>query len=75
MGRKHCRLRIQELAKQKIRSCKTLNKRARNEDSWNELCAAVSGGLREELRDWFQQMYPNRKILYATNLDPQFHFC
>jgi hypothetical protein len=53
---------IQELAKQKIRSCKTLNKRARNEDSWNELCSAVSGGLREELRDyWFQKSYPDSK--------------
>ena len=52
---------IQELAAQKIRSCKTLRKRARNEDSWNELCAAVSGGLREELRDWFKRTYPDSK--------------
>ena len=56
-----CKEWIQELAKQKIRSCKTLNKRARNEDSWNELCSAVSGGLREELRDWFQKSYPDSK--------------
>ena len=63
-----CKEWILELVKQDIRSCKTLNKRARNEDSWNELCAAVSGGLREELRDWFQQMYPNRKILVLLEI-------
>jgi hypothetical protein len=52
---------ILELAKHDISSCRTLEKRARNEDSWNELCAAVSGGLREELRDWFQKSYPDSK--------------
>jgi hypothetical protein len=52
---------ILELAKQDISSCRTLEKRARNDDSWTELCAAVSGGLREELRDWFQRTYPDSK--------------
>ena len=44
-----------------ITDLQTLKKRARNEDSWNELCAAVSGGLREELRDWFKRTFPDSK--------------
>jgi hypothetical protein len=42
---------IIELSKHKIRSHKALKKVARNEDSWNQLCASVSIVLREELRD------------------------
>eukprot|EP00475_Leptophrys_vorax_P024720 TRINITY_DN34166_c0_g1_i2.p1 TRINITY_DN34166_c0_g1~~TRINITY_DN34166_c0_g1_i2.p1 ORF type:complete len:127 (-),score=19.62 TRINITY_DN34166_c0_g1_i2:84-464(-) len=52
---------ILELANQDISSRKALEKRAKYDDLWNELCAAVSGGLRGELRDWFTRTYPDSK--------------
>ncbi len=47
---------ILELGNYKIRSCEILEKVARNQDSWAELCHSLSVILRENLRDWRKLM-------------------
>jgi hypothetical protein len=46
-----------ELLDQGIGNMQALEKRARQHDSWEDLCAAVTGGIREELRDWKRNVY------------------
>ncbi len=57
---------IHELAKHKIRSCKTLKAWADDDDDFSTLRATVSTDLRVSLRLWFKQTYPDSKTFIAN---------
>jgi hypothetical protein len=49
-----------ELLDQGIGNMQALDKRARHQDSWEELCVAVDGDIRANLQDWKEKVFVKR---------------